>query len=97
MNVTYNQIGDKKYPYYFGTTAIAQFLDEFPEMTGAIMGKGDDSPEFTITAMLKMAYYGLKSGHRKVGKPFDMTIEDIGDLMDIDADAFNKMISAKNE
>jgi len=70
-----------KYPIRFGFNATA----DFSEMSGLTIADLQKLGEnITPSAVRSLAYVGLKHGARINGEKFQLTIEDIGDMMDED-------------
>jgi hypothetical protein len=77
--IDYIKIGDKEYPVKFGLNALALFCDEVGLKLGELDKIGAQS---SLMDILRLAYWGMKDGARSEGKPFDLTVENIADLLD---------------
>ena len=50
----------------------------------------------TIMQAMRLVYYGLKDGARREGVKFELTIDDVGDIMDNDMEFLNKCMEIVN-
>jgi hypothetical protein len=41
---------------------------------------------------IQLAWCGLKDGHRKAGKDFDLSVDDVADMLDYDMDSLTKIM-----
>lgn len=81
------KIGDKAYPVKFGFNA----LRHFSKMTGiAIQDFSKIGVNMTFDTALTLIYVGLQDGSRAAKQNFEMTIDDLADLLDTDMDAIER-------
>tara|TARA_R110000824_G_C14978430_1_gene653891 strand:- start:227 stop:565 length:339 start_codon:yes stop_codon:yes gene_type:complete len=84
------RIAGKIYPVKYGFAAIRNYC----EITGSAL---DDFKKFkdemTVTQAVAICWAGLKDGARVMKKPFDMELDDVSDLVDVDEDALFKIIA----
>lgn len=88
------RIAGKIYPVKYGFAAIRNFC----EVTGSTL---DDFKKFkddvTITQAIAICWAGLKDGARVMKKPFDMDLDDVADLVDVDEEALFKIMAVFSE
>ena len=90
--MTYEEIESegKKYPVRYGFWALNQFC-KVCGLTLADLGKLESQmqPEHAIG----LVWAGLKDGHRKAKLSFDLSLDDIADLIDEDAQLITKCMT----
>lgn len=79
------EIGGTKRPVSYGFNALAMFQDMTGEPLDRLPEIGMKMP---IRYMIIFAYVGLKDGARKAMVEFTATVEDVGDMLDDNPDAF---------
>lgn len=79
-------ISDKDYYVSFGNAALVAFEEKTGDSIATI-GEGT-----TYAKMMRLIYFGLQDGARKAKKDFDLTFEDVCDLMDEDPDSLENMM-----
>lgn len=77
----------KTYYFSFGMAALSRFCEA--ENLG-ISDLGQLAEGMTPLRALNMIHAGLKDGYRREGVPFDITLDDIGDIVDEDPDFMAK-------
>lgn len=90
MEITPVIINGKDYPVKYGFAALRAFTDE-TNITLNELGKLGDN--MTITQALALVWAGLKDGARVTGNEFNMSIDDVADLIDKDQEALTKVLS----
>lgn len=92
MKYTDVEIGGELFPVSFGMNALQGFcrhegiaLHELEMKLGTRM---------TLGEAMSLIYFGLKDGHRKAGKDFDMTMAQVNDLFDDDFEALERVLAA---
>ena len=71
----------KTLPFSFGMAALSRFC----EQEGiTLQGLNELGANLTPLKALRLIEAGLKDGHRREGKEYTLTIDDIGDLIDDD-------------
>lgn len=82
------ELSGKEYPLSFGYNALSMYEN----LTGkSFMQMGQN---LNIEELLAVCYVGLKDGARKSKSEFDLTIQDVGDLLDENESAFEDIMSA---
>lgn len=70
------KIGGEERPVKYTLNAVI----EFEEITGIDMTKG--SPDFTrLKSLRALCFVGLKHGAKSEGKPFENTLEEVGEWL----------------
>lgn len=83
-------IKGKYYPVKFGFNAYMQL----ESILGITVQKLDLN---SLTHLINLAYVGLKEGARYEKKEFDLTIFDLGDLLDESPELLSQIVSAFNK
>jgi hypothetical protein len=81
------------YPFAFGMTALARFMEAENMKLNDIGQLGEN---MTIMQAMRLVYFGLKDGARRERISFDLTIDDVGDIMDNDPDFLNRCMEVVN-
>lgn len=81
-------VGGQLRPVSYGFNALAMFQDMTGQPLNELPNIGLKMP---MRYMIIFAYVGLKDGARKAKQEFAYTVEDVGDWLDDDADAFIEM------
>ena len=85
--VRFTKINNTEVPVSFGNATLIRFEEE----TGiSILTLGQETLNYKNT--LKLIYEALRDGHRKEGKSFDWTFEDMCDEFDEDMAAINRVM-----
>lgn len=94
------EIDGKEYPVSFGMNALAQFTRQ----AGLTLKQLSDLEEhLDLQNTLVLVWCGLKDGFRKARKAgevqgqFDITHEDVGDILDTENGALEKIMSVFSE
>tara|TARA_R100000781_G_scaffold26759_2_gene19843 strand:- start:2669 stop:3025 length:357 start_codon:yes stop_codon:yes gene_type:complete len=81
MNYEIIKLGKKDLPCYFGFNALRKYC----RATGTSLHKlGTLGSEMSLDDIVELIFYGAQEGHRKAGVDFNLTSDDIGDLLDGD-------------
>ena len=65
----------------------------FTSMSGIPLNEIEKIGEnMDLDTAIQLAFCGLKDGHRKAGKDFNLTLDDVADLMDYDMDSLTKIM-----
>ena len=100
MNYTIVSIAEADYPVSFGMNALAAFTRN-AGLSLKDLGRLEESLD--LQNALLLVHCGLADGHRKARKAgeatgqFTLTIEDVGDMLDSDAEAMQKVLSVFSE
>tara|TARA_R110000822_G_scaffold103133_5_gene229661 strand:- start:1972 stop:2295 length:324 start_codon:yes stop_codon:yes gene_type:complete len=87
-------INKKDYPVKYGFAALRAFTDA----TGVTLGQlGTLGESMNITQALALVWAGLKDGARVTKTNFDLTIDDVADLLDEDGKAMDKVLAVFTE
>lgn len=73
----------------FGMNALRIYTKQTNTPLNELHKIGD---EMLLDDAIVLAWCGLKDGHRKAGEPFDLTVDDVADLMDDDVNALEKVM-----
>lgn len=80
-------------PFSFGMAALSRFC----EQEGiSLQGLSELGEGLTPLRALRLIEAGLRDGARREGKPFNLTTDDIGDLIDADPDFMAKCMEVVN-
>lgn len=88
------EIDGKKYPVRYGMNAYC----EFEEITGKSLISG--FAYMDVRSIRALIYTGLKAGHKfeyDGNKPFDKTIEDVGEMVDLKSNVFKQCMDILHE
>mgnify|MGYP006969370929 FL=1 len=94
-------INGKELPIKYGMNALRIFCKATNKTLGDLEKLGN---HLTLDDSVHLIIAGLKDGHRKAGKPFNLTVEDISDVLDDDIsiieramEIFSEQFSLKEE
>jgi hypothetical protein len=76
-------------PFSFGMAALSNFLEE-EGMTLTDLGALQEN--LTLARIMRILHHGFRDGHRREGLPYQLKIDDIGDLMDDNPGLMNKCL-----
>jgi len=71
------KVNNKEYPFKLTLSALMQFEDYFEKSFSKI------DEEMRVKEMVYLLWAGLKAGAKIEKKEFDMSLEDLGDFMDM--------------
>lgn len=74
-------------PFSFGMAALARFC-EAEGLTLTDLPKLSEG--MSAFRALNLVWHGLADGHRREKKPFTLTVDDVGDLVDADPELMQK-------
>ena len=89
MKATPVFINGKDYPVKYGFAALRAFSDATGTTLGDLAKLGNN---MSITQALALVWAGLKDGARVMKQDFNLTIDDVADLMDTDQEAMTKVL-----
>jgi len=81
-------------PFAFGMSALARFCSEQDLKVSQLSEVLADPGPITILSLL---WHGFADGYRRERKPFDLTIDDIGDMLDADPELADKCMQVVTE
>ena len=90
MEATPIFINGKDYPVKYGFAALRAFTDATNTTLNELGSLGDS---MTMTQALALVWAGLKDGARVTGNKFEMSIDDVADLIDKDQEALTKVLA----
>ena len=90
MKATPVFINGVDYPVKYGFAALRAFTDVTGTTLQELSKLGDS---MTTTQALALVWAGLKDGARVMKKDFDLSIDDVADLIDEDQEAMNKVLA----
>jgi len=82
-------------PVKFGFNAYAKFGDLTGKKMNDVMAM--DLTDMSLSDVLKFIYVGFYFGAKAEGKECELTVEDIGDMIDTDPDLIKRVMSALAE
>jgi len=94
MNHHTVDIAGKQYPVSFGMFALANFCKQAGLSLSDMQTLGDN---LDLLTAIQLVHEGLRDGHRKADKAFDLKVEDVADLLDEDDDALERILGVFTE
>ena len=88
------EFAGKKYPIFFGFNGLRKYCGMTGTSLNKLMSLGQD---MTLDDALKLVLIGLEEGGRKSGQGFDMTIDELGDLLDTDMTGLTRALEIFGE
>lgn len=89
MKATPVFINGKDYPVKYGFAALRAFTDKTNTNLGELSALGDN---MTISQAIALVWAGLKDGARVMKQDFNLSLDDVADLLDEDHDAMTKVL-----
>ena len=87
MNYEIVKLGKKDLPIYFGFNALRKYC----RSTGTSLNElGQLGQTMSLDDIVELIYHGTMEGHRRAKVSFDMTSDDIADLLDGDQSGMQK-------
>tara|TARA_R110000824_G_scaffold400323_1_gene607588 strand:+ start:218 stop:580 length:363 start_codon:yes stop_codon:yes gene_type:complete len=87
MNYEIVKLGKKDLPIYFGFNALRKYC----RATGTSLQKlGTLGTEMSLDDIVELIFHGTQEGHRRAGVDFNMSSDDIADLLDGDQNGMQK-------
>ncbi len=87
MNYTFIEINKEKLPIKFGFNALRKYSSKTNTSLQDLDKLGVD---MTLDGALNLIYCGIEDGHRAAKQEFELTIDDLADLIDNDFDCIGK-------
>lgn len=87
-------INGNEMPVKFGFAALMEFTESMKMNMQDLESLGDN---ITLTQAVKLIWCGLKHGHRVEKVPFDLTVDDVADLMDTDMNVMEDVLKVFSE
>ena len=90
MKATPVFINGKDYPVKYGFAALRKFSD----ITGTTLQELDGlANKMTLTQAIALVYAGLADGARVTKTEFNLTLDEVADLMDEDSEAMTSVLN----
>lgn len=86
----YLKIAGKEMPVKYGFAALMEFTDMAGLSMNQLESLGDN---MSLKTAVTLIWCGFKHGARAEKKSFDMTIDDVADLLDDDLQAMEKVLA----
>ena len=87
MNYEIVKLGKKDLPIYFGFNALRKYC----RATGTSLNELSNlGTSMSLDDIVELIYHGTQEGHRRSKTDFNMTSDDIADLLDGDQDGMQK-------
>jgi hypothetical protein len=87
MNYTFLEINNKKHPIKFGFNALRKYSSKTNTSLKDLDKLGDN---MTLDDALTLIYCGIEDGHRAAKQEFNLSVDDLADLVDGDFDSIGK-------
>jgi len=81
------KIGTKQYPVKFGFSALRKYSAKTQTTLQDLEKLGQ---EMTLDGALTLIYCGIEDGYRAAKQKCELTIDDLGDLIDDDFDSISR-------
>ena len=94
MNYEIIKIDKTNYPIFFGFNGLRKYCKKTGTSLNKLMTLGQN---MTLEEALQLMLVGIEEGCRKANQPFDLTIDDLGDLLDTDTTALTKAMEIFGE
>jgi hypothetical protein len=88
------EIADKKFPIFFGFNGLRKYCGKTGTSLNKLMTLGQD---MTLDQALQLVLVGIEEGCRKSGQEFNLTIDELGDMLDIDMDGLSRALEIFGE
>tara|TARA_R100001163_G_scaffold34215_1_gene26443 strand:+ start:136 stop:462 length:327 start_codon:yes stop_codon:yes gene_type:complete len=87
MNYTFLEINNKKHPIKFGFNALRKYSSKTNTSLKDLDKLGDN---MTLDDALTLIYCGIEDGYRAAKQEFNLSVDDLADLVDGDFDSIGK-------
>ena len=94
MNYEIVSIAGKKYPIFFGFNGLRKYCGITGTSLQKLMSIGQD---MTLDEALKLVLVGIEEGCRKSGQDFNLTIDELGDMLDTDMSGLTRALEIFGE
>ena len=88
------KIADTTYPIYFGFNGLRKYCTITGTSLNKLMTLGQD---MTLDQALQLVLVGIEEGCRKSGKEFNLTIDNLGDMLDSDMSGLTRALEIFGE
>ena len=94
MNYEIVTIAKKKYPIFFGFNGLRKYCALTGTSLNKLMSLGEN---ITLDEALKLVLVGIEEGCRKSGQDFNLTIDELSDMLDTDMTGLSKALEIFGE
>tara|TARA_R110002020_G_scaffold453764_1_gene668803 strand:- start:190 stop:522 length:333 start_codon:yes stop_codon:yes gene_type:complete len=91
---TFTKIGDKEYPIKFGFNSLRKYSAKTNTSLADLDKLGQ---EMNLDNALTLIYCGIEDGYRASKQDFDLTMDDLADLIDEDFDSIGRCMEVLAE
>lgn len=88
------EIANKKFPIFFGFNGLRKYCGKTGTSLNKLMTLGQD---MTLDQALQLVLVGIEEGCRKSGQDFNLTIDELGDMLDIDMEGLSRALEIFGE
>ena len=94
MNYEIVKFAGKNYPIFFGFNGLRKYCGMTGTSLNKLMSLGQD---MTLDEALKLVLVGIEEGCRKSGEDFELTIDELGDMLDSDMGGLTRALEVFGE
>ena len=94
MKYTFTKIGDKEYPVKFGFNSLRKYSAKTNTSLADLDKLGQ---EMNLDNALTLIFCGVEDGYRAAKQDFNLTMDDLADLIDDDFDAIGRCMEVLAE
>jgi len=94
MNYEIIEIDGKKFPIFFGFNGLRKYCRNTGTSLNKLMTLGQD---INLDEALNLVLVGIEEGCRKSGEKFELSIDDLGDMLDNDMDGLARALELFGE
>ena len=88
------ELANKSYPIFFGFNGLRKYCALTGTSLNKLMTLGQD---MTLDQALKLVLVGIEEGCRKSGQKFNLTIDELGDMLDSDMSGLTRALEVFGE
>tara|TARA_R110000765_G_C18818136_1_gene595481 strand:+ start:481 stop:831 length:351 start_codon:yes stop_codon:yes gene_type:complete len=94
MNYEIIEMAGKKYPIFFGFNGLRKYCGITGTSLNQLMNLGQD---MTLDEALKLVLVGIEEGSRKAEQEFNLSIDELGDMLDSDMTGLTRALEIFGE
>lgn len=94
MNYEIIEMAGKKYPIFFGFNGLRKYCGLTGTSLNQLMNLGQD---MTLDEALKLVLVGIEEGSRKADQDFNLSIDELGDMLDSDMGGLTRALEIFGE
>ena len=94
MNYELVKLGGKNFPIFFGFNALRKYCGMTGTSLNKLMHLGQD---MTLDQALKLVLVGIEEGCRKSEQEFNLTLDELGDMLDSDMTGLTRALEIFGE